>query len=97
MRALVWKLCYRLLACWEFFILPTASLRVLPRPDLLPESSGRCARRHSLAAASPFFSVNLFVTAVTPSTDLAALPAREICQLSGTDPVSVTTPRLTLM
>ncbi len=50
-----------------------------------------------MLAASLFRSVNLFVTDVTPSTDLAALPAREICQLSGTDPVSVTTPWLALM
>lgn len=55
------------------------------------------ARHYSLAAASPFRAVNRFVTAFTPSTGLAALAAREICQVCGTVPESVTTPWLTRM
>lgn len=55
------------------------------------------ARRCSKSATSFFRSFNLFCTPLTPRTDRATLPAREICQLSGTDPVSVTTPRCALM
>jgi hypothetical protein len=54
------------------------------------------ARPCSTAATCFFRSVNRFDTPLTPRTDRAALPAREICQLSGTDPVSVTTPRCAL-
>ncbi|MBB5510198.1 hypothetical protein HDG35_006494 [Paraburkholderia sp. JPY681] len=57
------------------------------------DAAGRC----SMVASSLSRTVNLFLTDLTPSTDLAALAAREICQLSGTVPVSVTTPRLDLM
>ncbi len=59
------------------------------------------AARHGLNSLDNRYrfllTVNLFDTDLTPSTDLAAIPAREICQLSGTVPVSVTTPKRTLM
>ncbi len=55
------------------------------------------ARHGRITRYRLFRRVNLFDTDLTPSTDLAAIPAREICQLSGTVPVSVTTPKRTLM
>jgi len=60
--------------------------------DARPQREASMRERLQRPLPRPVRNVNLFDTDLTPRTDLAALPARAICERCGTHPVSVTMP-----